>query len=724
MFDRYHLAAAGLCSALALAAAAPVQAAPFFDRIASFPVTLNVPEGADTDAATSAEIIAATPDGNTLVYSDSPSKALGLIDITDPRTPKPLGRIDVEGEPTTTVIAGTVAFVGVNTSESFTEPSGALRTVDLASKAVTASCDLGGQPDSVALSDDGQWVAVAIENQRDEDVDDGAMPQAPAGFVVKLPVKDGTLDCAGLQKIDLAGLDGMTAADDPEPEFLDFNARGELVVTMQENNHIAVIGPEGKISAHFSAGSVDLAGIDTEDDGRIVMDQTQQGRLREPDAVKWIDDDHFAAANEGDYEGGSRGFTIWSADGKVVYESGAEFEKAVAALGHYPEGRSDAKGIEPEGLEFTRFGDQPLLFVAAERASVVGVYDVTDPAAPKLLQILPSGVGPEGLVAIPQRDLFVTANETDLGEDGGARAHVMIYQRSEREAPAYPQIVSDTGIAWGALSGLAVDPADPTRLYAVSDSAYNAAPAIYTIDTAQKPARITAKTLVTRAGETAEKLDLEGIAPDGQGGFWLTNEGDAEHDIPHALLRVTADGRITEEHPLPDSQEDAATRFGLEGVAVVDGKLWLAVQREWKGDAEGQVKLLQFDPATDSWGGVAYPLDKAGDGWVGLSEIAVRGDWLYVIERDNQVGEAAKIKQITRVALSGLQPAPLTGPLPVVTKEVVRDLIPDLKANGGYVLDKVEGLAIADEGTAWIATDNDAVDDSSGETLFWSVKLD
>ena len=44
--------------------------------------------------------------------------------------------------------------------------------------------------------------------------------------------------------------------------------------------------------------------------------------------------------------------------------------------------------------------------------------------------------------------------------------------------------------------------------------------------------------------------------------------------------------------------------------------------------------------------------------------------------------------------------APLGSDLPVVTKEEVRDLIPDLKANGGYVVDKVEGLAIMSDGTA------------------------
>ena len=65
--------------------------------------------------------------------------------------------------------------------------------------------------------------------------------------------------------------------------------------------------------------------------------------------------------------------------------------------------------------------------------------------------------------------------------------------------------------------------------------------------------------------------------------------------------------------------------------------------------------------------------------------------------------------------------APLGGDLPTVTREVVRDLLPDLKSTGGYVLEKVEGLAVQPDGTAWLLTDNDATDDSSGETMFWSI---
>lgn len=710
-----------LTSALALAAV-PAGAEPVFNRIASFATPANMAAGEDAARPTSAEIITASEDGMTLIYSDSPLGVLGLVDITDPAAPKPLGNVALGGEPTTAVVIGGLVFSGVNTSDSFANPSGKLVTVDLATKQVVAECDLGGQPDSVARARDGSFLAVAIENERDEEVNDGDLPQAPAGYVVKLPVRDGAVACAALQKIDLTGL-AAVAGEDPEPEYLDVNAAGEIVVTLQENNEIVLIGADGAVAGHFSAGTVDLAGIDTKKDGRLDFTGTMEGVPREPDAVKWIDADHFVAANEGDWKGGSRGFTIWNRDGTVVFESGATLDRAIAEIGHYPQHRNK-KGAEPESVEVAEFAGQRLLFVAAERASVVAVYDLADPAAPVLRQLLPSGISPEGMVAIPARNLLATANELDLREDGLAPAHVMIYARGEGLA-AYPMLTSagsDPLIGWGALSGLAADPATPGRLYAVSDSAYAAAPAIYTIDATETPARIVAALPVTRGGDAAQKLDLEGIAADGEGGFWLASEGRSDRLVPHAVLHVDASGAIDQEIALPEALLDHETRFGLEGVALNGSRLWLAVQREWQDDPAGMVKLLAYDLKEETWGAVHYPLDAAPEGgWMGLSEIAIHGDTAHVIERDNQIAGRAGVKKIYSLALADLVPAPLGGPLPVVAKTETRDLIADLAGGNGYVTDKVEGFAIDSAGTGWVVTDNDGVDDSSGETFFWSI---
>lgn len=44
-------------------------------------------------------------------------------------------------------------------------------------------------------------------------------------------------------------------------------------------------------------------------------------------------------------------------------------------------------------------------------------------------------------------------------------------------------------------------------------------------------------------------------------------------------------------------------------------------------------------------------------------------------------------------------------------------------ALNGYAAEKIEGFAIDAAGEGWVVTDNDGVDDSSGETLFWSIGM-
>lgn len=711
--------AAGLLSTTAL----PAIAAPVFNRIASFPVELNNPEA----EASSSEIIAATEDGMMLIYSDSPAGGIGFIDIADPKAPKSGGFLALDGEPTSVTVIGGKAFVAVNTSESFVSPSGKLAVVDIASKAVDATCDLGGQPDSIAHNGAGTLLAIAIENERDEDVNDGAIPQAPAGFVTIFDVANGALDCATLKKVELTGL-AEIAGDDPEAEFVAFNGTDEIAVTLQENNHIVFIdGKTGTVTGNFSAGTVTIEGVDTKKDGALKFSGKKEDVLREPDAVKWLDDGRLVVANEGDLDGGSRSFTIFNKDGSVAFESGPSMEMIAAQLGHYPDARNK-KGVEPEGLEVATFGDTRYVFVAQERSSLVAVYKDTG-AEPEYLQSLPSGISPEGLVAIPSRNLLATANEVDLRGDDLGGSHVMLYELAEGEA-AYPQLIADLDadghpIGWTAISGAVADADRPGMLYAVSDSVLSSQPAIYTIDATQKPARITAKTIITRGGDAAQKLDLEGITLDGKGGFWVASEGRSDRLTPHALFHVDAEGKIVEEVAFPEVLLPHEIRFGAEGIAAVgegdEQVLWVAVQREWKDDPKGQVKLLSYKPSSKEWGAVRYPLEAVETGWAGLSEITVHGDFAYIVERDNQIAGKAVLKKLFRVPLGQLVPAALDSELPVVSKEEVRDFIPDLKSANGYVLDKVESFAIDAAGEGFVITDNDGVADSSGETMFWSI---
>jgi DNA-binding beta-propeller fold protein YncE len=180
VYHRWTTGAIRIGVLAAVLAGATVVDAASFRRVSTFPALLN----SDIAEQSVAEIVAASEDGKTLIYTDSAGERIGFVDITHPRAPLPGGTLAVGGSPTSVAAVGPQALVAVDTSSSFAAPSGLLRVVDIATRTIVAPHDLGGQPDSVAVSPDRRYAAVAIENQRDEDAGDGRPPQSPPGFVV------------------------------------------------------------------------------------------------------------------------------------------------------------------------------------------------------------------------------------------------------------------------------------------------------------------------------------------------------------------------------------------------------------------------------------------------------------------------------------------------------------------------------------------------------------
>src|SRR3546814_15823243 len=98
-------------------------------------------------------------------------------------------------------------------------------------------------------------------------------------------------------------------------------------------------------------------------------------------------------------------------------------------------------------------------------------------------------------------------------------------------------------------------------------------PTIFTIDAQQKPARIVKATRVTRGGAPAQPLDLEGIAADGEGGFWLASEGYLSRMVMHGLVHVDAEGAIDRQIAFPAALLAVEKRRGATGRAVWRGKV-------------------------------------------------------------------------------------------------------------------------------------------------------
>ncbi|MGW5578463.1 esterase-like activity of phytase family protein [Micromonospora chokoriensis] len=715
-----------------------------FDRVATYPVFQNRPAGEDPATATVAEISAVSEDGRTLIHTDALAKRIGFLDISRADRPRGLGTLslaqlgDAEDEPTSVAVVGKYVLVVVNTSSSFTEPSGRLDVIELASRRRVASFDLGGQPDSIAISADKRHAAIAIENERDEEAtppggEEGDLPQAPAGFVQIVDLTGRSPAGWRLRPVALTGADGsalpalvkagVAAPTDPEPEYVSINSRNQLAVTLQENNGVVLVDlPTGRITTVFSAGTATISGIDTRKDGVIDLTGSITDVPREPDAVAWIDDRYLATANEGDWHGGTRGWSVFdSRSGRVAWDAGNTFERLAVTYGLHNEDRAGKKGTEPEGVAVAEYDGVRYAFVGSERSNFVAVYDLTNPTRPVFKQVLPTTNGPEGLLPIPSRGLLAVSSEED-DASVNVRASVSLFQLG-KGTPTFPSIVSGTDpagapIGWGALGALSAAPGKRDQLYSVTDAAYTPT-RILTIDAKRTPAVITGALPVKDAAGAPVGYDAEGVFARPQGGFWLAVEG--AKGAENKLVRLDAAGVTRQTVALPAEVAAGLGKQGLEGVTATTDRqgreiVWVAVQRELSTDPVGVVRLGRYDVTAGTWSWFGYQLGTTtapGD-WMGLSEITVVGDRLAVIERDKLNGPAATVKRIYTVPLPG---AAATGPLTVLPKTLAVDVLPALRAGNGWTQEKLEGLTVAGNGEVYAITDNDAVQDATGETV-------
>ncbi len=140
------------------------------------------------------------------------------------------------------------------------------------------------------------------------------------------------------------------------------------------------------------------------------------------------------------YSIGGRSFSIRDEVGRLVYDSGDDFEQLTALLlplnfnashtSNTRDSRSSSKGPEPEGLALGKAYGRRLAFVGFERVGGIVVYDISNPTAPELLDYVNNrnftnpfdfstagDLGPEGLLFIEADDspngkpLLVVANE-------------------------------------------------------------------------------------------------------------------------------------------------------------------------------------------------------------------------------------------------------------------------------------------------------------------------
>ena len=156
--------------------------------------------------------------------------------------------------------------------------------------------------------------------------------------------------------------------------------------------------------------------------------------LREPDGIAVSADGRYLiSADEGDSDpkigktkaglpsGGGRTLSVFDAiSGKLLGDTGSQFDDKAAEAGVYPDARSPNKGSEPEGVvSFDAFGKR-LAVATLERADALALIDLDQPAQPKVLQVIGAGEGagsgnlaPEGLAHVEKdgRHYLVTGLE-------------------------------------------------------------------------------------------------------------------------------------------------------------------------------------------------------------------------------------------------------------------------------------------------------------------------
>jgi DNA-binding beta-propeller fold protein YncE len=288
---------------------------------------------------------------------------------------------------------------------------------------------------------------------------------------------------------------GATVAQDLEPEFITVDRDSRTAyATLQENNALAVIDiPTGEVTDIIPFGFKNWAidALDASDrDNLINITNWPVSGMYQPDAIASYQVNgrtYLVTANEGDaraytglneearvsglsldptafpnaaalatnaqigrlrvtdrlgdsdndgdfdvlYAFGGRSFSIWEADGGLVFDSGSDFERITAAAfpdffntsnaNNTKDDRSDDKGPEPEDVDLGEIDGRTYAFIAMERIGGVMVYDVTNPAAPSFVQYVNNrdftqpvetaaakDLGPEGMI-------FIAANKSPTG---------------------------------------------------------------------------------------------------------------------------------------------------------------------------------------------------------------------------------------------------------------------------------------------------------------------
>jgi hypothetical protein len=305
------------------------------------------------------------------------------------------------------------------------------------------------EPEYIAVSKDSRTAWVTLQENNAMAVLD--LRQKRVTSIVGLGFKDHSAAGNGL---DASDRDNRTINIQPRPilgmyqpdAIATFEHRGQtFIISANEGDVREWPGlPGGTEASRISALALDPLVFP---DLAALKANAVLGRLN---VTKLLGNTDADAELEQLYSFGARSFSIWSARGEQVYDSGDALERLVASRS--PEyfnanhtnntntqpnpndwtidSRSDDKGPEPEGVTVARLFGRQFAFLVLERIGGIVVIELTNPAAPRFVDYVnvrtfgvpgnspeAGDLGPEGLIVIGEDDspngrpLLVVANE-------------------------------------------------------------------------------------------------------------------------------------------------------------------------------------------------------------------------------------------------------------------------------------------------------------------------
>lgn len=360
------------------------------------------------------DMVAYTPDGNYLVvanegepsddYSVDPEGSITIIDIQ-------------------TRVARQADFSAFNQS---IDPA-----VRVFGPGASVAQDL--EPEYITLSPDSTTAFVALQENNALAVVDIA--NATVTDVVALGFKDHSLPGNGFDASNRDGSDSCANQLEDAEECISIKLQPTLgmyqpdaLASYTVNGQLYVVSANEGDARDYDGYSEEFRVGDEEfildeaayPNAQQRKDDSDLGRLKTTNATGDTDGD-------GDidqiYSYGARSFSIWSASGELVYDSGDEFEQRLLELqlaGNdvWADNRSDDKGPEPESLTVAEIAGKHIAFIGLERVSGIMVYDISNPTAAAYLGYIDTkkagDISPEGLVYVPRSDdrgVLIVTNE-------------------------------------------------------------------------------------------------------------------------------------------------------------------------------------------------------------------------------------------------------------------------------------------------------------------------